>query len=46
MHLFKRGKRQGLSQVELFELGKYLELNYNTKPLVSHVEYLQALKGQ
>jgi hypothetical protein len=43
--LFEKGQRQGLSQVELFELGKYLDLNYTSKGLVYHCDYLRNLKS-
>ena len=45
LSMFERGKKYGLSQVELFELSKHLELNENCKNVVYHADYLRNLKS-
>lgn len=39
--LYERGRKKGLTQIELLELGKLHEANEPTAPLISHIEYLR-----
>jgi len=43
--MLERGKKYGLSQVELFELSKLLENNGDGKNVAYHAEYLRNLKS-
>jgi hypothetical protein len=43
--LYERGRKRGLTQIELLELVKLHEANEPAAPLISHIEYLRELKG-
>jgi hypothetical protein len=39
--LYERGRKRGLTQIELLELVKLHEANEPAAPLISHIEYLR-----